>query len=345
MLLPQEQNISGYWVMTRLSYDSVEALIYDPVPANRTATRAALYTIGFRRTESVSTLSAMVESIQKQPPDLVLAEAQGAADELCAAIQQLRQGAAGHNPFIVIIVTAWEKSAGLINKVVNCGADDLLLRPFSTALLGSRIEAHIERRKGFVITTDYVGPDRRRDGRNGDADMFDPPNSLKMKAKEKLTADLIAKRLDAELRVARDRLTGEKLRRDTFQICILWRLMQEQRLGAPRITVDLEKLSHLTRSIERRCRETEYDAAVDWCDSVLAATQGREMGVDRNAAMHLLGHAALNLHQIFHPEKSPADQLHDIDATVAIIRARNQTAIGHATVLAARFAWPPPVLG
>src|SRR6185437_1290713 len=79
------------WGMARLSYDSVEALIYDPVSANRTATRAALYSLGFRRTETVSTLEATVEVIQRQPPDIVLAEAQGAADELCLAIQQLRQ--------------------------------------------------------------------------------------------------------------------------------------------------------------------------------------------------------------------------------------------------------------
>ena len=296
--------------MARLSYDSVEALIYDPVSANRTATRAALYTLGFRRTESVSTLEAMVESIQKQPPDIVLAESQGAPEELCAVIQQLRQGSAGYNPFIVIIVTAWEKSTGLITRVVNSGADDLLLRPFSTTLLGTRIESHIERRKGFVITTDYVGPDRRSDqSRASQAETFEPPNSLKMKAKEKLSGDVIAKRLDAELKVARDKLNSEKLRRDSFQVCILWRLMQEQRPGAPQVSVDLEKLSLLTRSIGQRCRETEYEPALEWCDSVLAATEGLELNVDRNASTHLLGHAALNLHQIFHPEKSPADQL------------------------------------
>jgi DNA-binding response OmpR family regulator len=314
------------WV--RLSYDSVEALIYDPVSANRTATRAAMYALGFRRTESVSTLEAMVEAIQKSPPDMVLCETQGFADELCETIQQLRQGAAGYNPFIVIIVTAWEKSASLITKVVNSGADDLLLRPFSTALLGSRIEAHIDRRKGFVITTEYVGPDRRKEaGGRPSADLFDPPNSLKMKAKEKLTPDVIAKRLDAELRVAREKLNSEKLRRDSFQVCILWRLMQEQIAGKSQVEVDLAKLAQLTRSIERRCRDTEHDGAVGWCDSILAATEGLQLGVDRNASMHLLGHAALNLHQLFHPEKSPSDQLNEIDATVAIIRARNQTAI------------------
>jgi DNA-binding response OmpR family regulator len=311
--------------MARLSYDSVEALIYDPVSANRTATRAALYTLGFRRTETVPTLESMVDAILKQPPDIVLAEVQGAADELCLAIQQLRQGAAGHNPFIVIIVTAWEKNIPLITKVVNSGADDLLLRPFSTALLGARIEAHIERRKGFVITTDYVGPDRRRDAvRVPDFELFDPPNSLKMKAKDKMSADVIAKKLDAELQLARDKLMGEKMRRDSFQICILWRLLQEQAEGTPQYGADLMKLTNLTRSIERRCVEAGHEKTVEWCGSFLAAAEGLSLNVDRNASMHLLGQGALGLHQLICPEKSSTEQLSEIDATVAIIRARNQ---------------------
>ena len=310
--------------MGRLSFDSVDALIYDPVSANRTATRAALYALGFRRTETVSTLEAFVEAIQKSPPDIALCEAQGAAEELCQAIQQMRQGGAGHNPFIVIIVTAWEKSPALINRVVSSGADDLLLRPFSTALLGQRIEAHVDRRKSFVITTDYVGPDRRKDdSRPNSAELFAPPNSLKMKAKDKMSPEAIAKKLDTELKSARDMLVSEKLRRDSFQVCILWRLMQEALpvRGAP---PELDKLCQLVRSIDHRSRESEFAPPQEWCESLLAAAEGLNLGVDRNASMHLLGHAALSLHQAFHPEKTSADQLAEIDATVAIIRARNQ---------------------
>jgi DNA-binding response OmpR family regulator len=313
--------------MARLAYDSVEALIYDPVSANRTATRAALYALGFRRTDGVATLEACMDAIQKRAPDIVLCEAQGAGEELCAAIQDLRQGGGCDNPFIVVIVTAWEKSTGLINRVVNSGADDLLLRPFSTALLGQRIEAHIERRKGFVITTDYVGPDRRQaqTRTSNSAESFEPPNSLKMKAKEKLSAEDVSKRLDVELKLAREKLYTEKLRRDSFQICILWRLMQEQPSDLPAVRVDLERLISLTHSIERRCQDTEYGAVVECCQSVRAAITGLEQ--DRNAAMHLLGHAALAMHAIFHPEQSPAGRIAEIDATVAIIRARTQTAI------------------
>jgi len=43
--------------------------------------------------------------------------------------------------------------------------------------------------------------------------------------------------------------------------------------------------------------------------------------------MHLLGHAALSLHQVFYPDKSPADQLSEIDAVVEAIRSRNQQAL------------------
>ena len=91
--------------------------------------------------------------------------------------------------------------------------------------------------------------------------------------------------------------------------------------GAP---PELERLSELARSIERRSRDTEYQPAVEWCESLLAAIEGLSMGVDRNASMHLLRHAVLSLHQAFHPEKSSADQLAEIDATLAIIRARNR---------------------
>src|SRR6185437_795248 len=118
--------------MTRLSFDSAETLVYDPVSANRAATRAALYNLGFRRIETVTSLEALSECILHRPPDLAICEAQGAESELCSMIQTLRQGGSGYNPFLVIIVTAWENHNSLVARVLNSGADDLLLRPFST---------------------------------------------------------------------------------------------------------------------------------------------------------------------------------------------------------------------
>lgn len=314
--------------MSRLTYETAETLVYDPVSGNRATTRSALHSLGFRKVEAVSSLQALAECIAQSPPDLALCEVQGAEDELCRLVQQLRQGTHGFNPFVVIIITAWQKSSALVGRVINSGADDLLLRPFSPALLGQRIRSHVEKRKSFVITSDYVGPDRRNDAsRSADLQPFEPPNSLRMKAKEGLSPEEANLRLESELKAARGLLSAEKLRRDAFQICVLWRLMQYQRPGLDRYEVDLSKLKAVTRGIAQRCPGTEFEAAIEWCDAVLAAIEGLELGVDRNPAMHMLGHAALNLNQLLAPEKSTSDHLSEIDATVALIQARSQPAL------------------
>ncbi len=314
--------------MTRLSYDSVETLVYDPVSANRAATRAALYNLGFRHIETAANLEGFEESVKRRPPDLALCEAQGSDAELCRAIQSLRQGITGYNPFIVIIVTAWENNGALVTRVVNSGADDLLLRPFSTAVLGARIKTHVERRKGFVITSDYVGPDRRKDNsRPSNVELFDPPNSLKMKAQDRLSSEEAAARLEAQLKLAKEKLNSEKLRREAFQICVLWRLMQAEIPGTGKFDVDLGKLEEVTKSVARRCLGTQFEPAIDWCQSILAALEGLGAGVDRNASMHLLGHGALSLHQVFVPDKNASETLAEIDATVTLVRARTETAL------------------
>jgi DNA-binding response OmpR family regulator len=309
--------------MSRLSFDTAEVLVYDPVSANRNASRAALYTIGFRRIETVATIDAFVESVRRRPPDLTLCEAQGFENELCDTVQSLRQGVTTYNPFIIIIVTAWEQTGALVSRVLNSGADDLLLRPFSTATLAARIRSHIERRKGFVVTTDYIGPDRRRDEiKPSNINIFDPPNSLRMKAQERLTTEEATQRLDRELKQARDVLSTEKLRRDAFQLGVLWRLMQEKVPSSESYDVDLTRLREKARAISRRCLDTEYEKASEWCESVLAAVEGLEVGIDRNASMHMLGHAALNLCAAFTPEKTEQEHLEEVDQTVAVIKAR-----------------------
>lgn len=308
--------------MARLNYETADTLVYDPVAAHRTATRAVLYTLGFRKIETVGSVDAFSDAIRKRPPDLALCEAMGADSELCEMIQELRQGVGGYNPFLVIIVTAWEKTSSLVSRVLNSGADDLLLRPFSTTLLRSRIDTHVERRKRFVITHDYVGPDRRSDPARADtAELFEPPNTLKMKAKEGLTSDEVTARMEQELKGAREVLNTEKLRRDAFQICILWRLLHDT--NDPAYARNLVKLAKLTQAVTRRCRETEFEAAAQWCDSVQAAVEGLEFGVDRNASMHLLGHASLNLSHILDPTKTVPEHLIAVDTTVATIRARD----------------------
>jgi DNA-binding response OmpR family regulator len=130
----------------------------------------------------VANLHDFSNALEHHTPDLVLCEAQTGEADLCRIIQELRRGD-GANAFLVVIVTAWAMDAALSNEISKSGADGVILRPFSAAVLDQRIEAHVFRRKPFIVTAGYIGPERRLKGtRLSNAMSFDAPNSLKTKA-------------------------------------------------------------------------------------------------------------------------------------------------------------------
>jgi len=172
--------------MARLSYDSVEALIYDPVSANRTATRAALYSLGFRRTETVPTLEGMIDVIQRQTPDIVLAEAQGAAcafaraarAEGCAPVFLTAPFGPVHDVVPALVAEGWRlrghrsavaatalyRRAGVDGPVVarfsgTLAADEVLLWPADArqaGLLGRLGQVRLAWLSGWAADADSV---------------------------------------------------------------------------------------------------------------------------------------------------------------------------------------------
>jgi len=324
-MLHSDQRMQGaVGEVPKFRYERANIVVYDPVAQHRNATRMALYSLGFGKVSSADSLDALDREIKHVPPDLVVCEATEGGGELCELIQTLRLGTAGHvNPFLVVIVSTWEKSHELAQMVLNSGADDLILRPYSTATLKTRIDTHIERRKAFVITHDYVGPDRRKaSNRPANIELFQPPNSLKMKTMDGLTMPEANYRLQLELRRAKGTLANERLEREVFQICVLWQLLQES--DDPACDDHRANLSRLAQDVARRCRATEREEALQWCDSIIAAVDGLHFGVDRSASLHILGQAVLMLNEIACPERSRSALLQDIEKTAAAIRARSE---------------------
>lgn len=322
-------------VTAKVSYESAEALLHDPVPANCETSRAALHTLGFRKIETVGTIDAFSERLRDRTADLVLCELAGAETELCKLIQSLRQGVTGTNPFAVVVMTTWRREAALVNQVINAGADDLIARPYSLSLLGDRVRQHVEQRRGFVVTCDYVGPDRRRDPRPEEKNaLMDVPNSLRMRAmNSRPQADTDRAVADA-VAVAKVAVGAEKMRRDAFQLCLQWRLI-EQRQPAPRDLSDmLERMAELAGEVKHRAAGTQHELAAKWCESVVDCTEAISTMLqfshedDESHAptlapmMHLLGHAALTLGHMFQSNASEHDLLVELDTVAARLDVR-----------------------
>jgi CheY-like chemotaxis protein len=183
-------------------YDLAEILVCDPVASNRAATRSALYSLGCRHIEIGGGVRDFLDALERRPPDLALFDAQVGESELCRAIREVRHGEHSYNPFTIIIVTAWIPKAGVATEILNSGADGLLLRPFSAAVLDQRIRAHVMQHKPFVVTDDYIGPERRAAGRPTSALTIVPPNSFKMKVEERGNPDEAIRRFNIDLRAA-----------------------------------------------------------------------------------------------------------------------------------------------
>ena len=199
-------------------YDLAEVLVCDPVTSNRAATRSALYSLGFRQIEIGGNLRDFLDALENRPPDLAICDSRVGETELCQAIRGIRQCVGGYNPFVIIIVTTWTPSAALTREVMNAGADSLLLRPFSATLLDQRIKTHVLEQKPFIVTDEYIGPERRALERRSGVFSFIPPNSLKAKIGNRANPDEAIRQFHIELRAARARLISAKQQRTTLRL-------------------------------------------------------------------------------------------------------------------------------
>lgn len=65
------------------------------------------------------------------------------------------------NAFVPIIMTAGSGHLARVIKARDAGVSEYLVKPFSAKSLAERIVRVIEKQREFVVSDDYVGPDRR----------------------------------------------------------------------------------------------------------------------------------------------------------------------------------------
>jgi DNA-binding response OmpR family regulator len=316
--------------MSKHSYESAGTLIFDPVASNRNATRASLHSLGFRRVDLAPSLDILAKQLCETSPDLLLAEVTGFETEICQFVQSIRQGEMGSNPFMVIIVTTWRRDGAMVGKVINCGADDLAARPISTSMLGDRIKLQIERRKGFVVTSDYIGPDRRRDtNRGGDIECMEVPNSLRMRALSGLANEDSERRVLYAVEMGKQTLNEQKIKRTAVQLCTQWRILEQKSQGTPDFFDTIAQFGKIASDIQRRLPFGNRNGAGDLCGTISQAietietmkknsgTAGTDLELDYGASLDRLGQAALGLGKIFAPGETGSANLTQIAASAA----------------------------
>jgi len=129
---------------------------------------------------SIGDLGTLNETVSKQTIDVLVLDDVLAELKTGPLIRDIRYGVIHVHPFPLVLALAHQQTEPELRALIDCGPDAVVLTPVSIADLFSKIERLAASRKPFIITRNYVGPDRRTSLREGAQPprYVDAPNPL-----------------------------------------------------------------------------------------------------------------------------------------------------------------------
>lgn len=115
-------------------------------------------------------------------PDLVLVDIDLAGGDVCELIRSIRYNEFGMNPFVPIVALTWATNRNSIRRIIDSGVDSVLIKPLSASAVVKYVDKLSRSRKSFVVTSSYIGPDRRVDPSKGaQIPLMEVPNTFRSK--------------------------------------------------------------------------------------------------------------------------------------------------------------------
>jgi len=149
----------------------LRVLVVDHRPFQRRLIAEALRALGRVEIGYSENVEQCLLALSYFVPDVIVFDDEvdrGAGLELA---QRLRAGEAGEElrRLPLVLVTGFNTAAH-VQRARNMGVDEVVLRPFSTATLIGKIAEVRNRRREFIESAHYTGPDRRRRAPGADYD-------------------------------------------------------------------------------------------------------------------------------------------------------------------------------
>ena len=244
------------------TFESVRLLIADPSPIVRTGLKGALFAQGFRAITDTTSYVKLHDLLAQDSVDLLITSSTLENNETAYLIQQTRHHRLGSNPFVVVIMLLANAEPPYVRKAIDSGADDLLLMPVAPEQLMTRITKLAERRKPFVVTHDYVGPDRRGKNRQFEhsAATLLVPNPMRAR----IRGGMDGTRLTAQIRDSAGALNHMQIERHAAQVVwLVSHIGASIRDGAAEpgtLVVHTAKLVATAEDMIRRIKETPAEA-------------------------------------------------------------------------------------
>lgn len=306
--------------MSNLQLSEVRVVLAESRTQVRSGLKGALAEAGLRNVTDVGRIETLADAIVKDAPDIVICDTdlagEGSVGDL---VRRIRRREVGSNPFLCIIAVAWNPTSARVDAIIESGVDALLAAPFSPQQIIDRIDGLVHRRKPFLVTSDYVGPDRRleSDTRKTSIPVMEPPNTLRLKAFG-----------DWDLAVVRDSIENAtndikywQIERQASDVAkITEQVIEQSSMAGPDMSGShLDRLTELLAALDSHARGLELPHLCDLCQSAakLVGNMNKTSGARREKDLKLLQQTSLAISAATHPrERNRATLAHDIASTV-----------------------------
>ncbi|WP_428149572.1 response regulator [Brevundimonas sp.] len=133
-------------------------MVVDDAPFSMEVTIQALQGFGIRVKYAVRTPAEAMDLLKLYPIDLLIIDCEMDGHSL---VRWLRRSGLEPNAYVPVIMTASHVRRSKVADVRDCGANHLVTKPFSAAVVLERIIWVARDNRPFLEAGDYSGPDRR----------------------------------------------------------------------------------------------------------------------------------------------------------------------------------------
>ncbi len=307
--------------MSDLNLSNVNLVLIDHRVQLRNTLRMALNEAGLHYNNIVdgSEVDSLKQSVQGSlGPDIMICDADTCGGDLFEVTSAIRNNEIGLNPFLAILALSWDPTERLVQAAANSGADFLIAAPFSPKQILDRIHSLVYNRAPFVVTSDYVGPDRRDgDQRESTAPLLAVPNSLRDKTMGKYDARAFRERVRSTIN------TVSELKMDLHA----YRLAADAATAAnafarDRYSIDPECLNRLQISasdLKWRAQKVSLVSITELCEALQnvlgSVRRGTPDGLGKN--IDLLKQLAMAIRAAVDPAEQTENFAYDIAEAVS----------------------------
>ncbi|MEO5337284.1 MAG: response regulator, partial [Magnetospirillum sp. WYHS-4] len=152
----------GIGVMKRLNLENLHILVVDDNAFMRNLMSVILKGLRVGRVQIADNVDGGLDIVKRFAVDIAFVDWNMPTRDGLDFVRTVRQGGGGIAPFLPVIMLTGHTEQNRVIEARDAGVDEFLAKPISVSSVYRRIYSVIERRRSFIRTGSYFGPDRRR---------------------------------------------------------------------------------------------------------------------------------------------------------------------------------------